>query len=704
MSAPTLLDRAPWLAPLSLLGATAIAYANTLHAPFVFDDGSSLLTNPSLRPLWPPWSPFFPPPHLTVSGRPVVNATFALNHALSGTDPWSYHALNVAIHALAGLVLFGLVRRTLDHAGRSTLSGHRTRGIAWLAAAGWALHPLQTESVTYTVQRVESLMSLFFLLTLYAFARAAAPGAPRRWLVLSVIACLLGMGSKEVMVSAPLLVLLYDRTLIAGTFRAAWQQRTGYYLALAATWLLLGGLVFGTQDRGGTAGFGAGMSALSYGLTQLRALGLYLKLAAWPDPLVFDYGTALSATPAEIGLPGMMVAALIGVTIWAVRRRHAAGFLGVAFLAILAPSSSVIPVATQTVAEHRIYLALGAVIVGIVLGINALVGRRTTIPALAVLMLLATLTLARNATYRSGLALWADTAAKCPANPRAHYNLGAAQAEAGSKTAAIASYETALRLDPDSAAAHNTLAVLLDTTDRRGEALHHYEAAARLDPANAEARNNLGHTLATAGRIPEALPHLEAAIRLRPDYPEAHNTLGEVLARSGRSADALPHFAAALKTRPGYSRAHGNLGGALLELNRTEEAMTHLEEAIRLNPDYAEAHGHLALVLLNAGRLEAAARHYAAVLRLAPSDATAQSNLGYIALQQGRTDEAIRRYETVAQARPDEAAAHYNLGIACLRGLRWADAAAAFERTLQLDPTNEPARQRLMRARAQLPR
>jgi hypothetical protein len=164
--------------------------------------------------------------------------------------------------------------------------------LALAVALLWTLHPLQTEAVTYVIQRVESLMGLCYLLTLYCLIRSVDSPRPALWQGCMVTACLLGMATKEVMATAPLLGLLYDRTFLAGSFREAWQRRRWWYVGLAATWLPLACLVAGTGgNRGGTSGFNVGVAPWAYWLTQFQAVAHYLKLSVWPHPLVFEYGT-----------------------------------------------------------------------------------------------------------------------------------------------------------------------------------------------------------------------------------------------------------------------------------------------------------------------------------------------------------------------------------------------------------------------------
>jgi hypothetical protein len=286
--------RADWVRLVSgaILAAGAIAvYSRTFSFPLLFDDKPAIVDNPTIRH----WSTAFWAPYDTgAAGRPIVNLSLAINYAISGESVWSYHALNLAIHILAGLLLFGIVRRTLalraDPA--SSLIGFST-------ALLWTLHPLQTESVTFIIQRTEALMGLFYLLTLYCFIRGSEADThfQRRWFALSVATCLLGMATKEVMVSAPLLVLLYDRTFVGGSFRSAWQRRRALYFGLACTWVLLAALMVSSHKRGGTVGFGLGVTPWDYVVTQCRAIVVYLKLSVWPYPLVVDYGTVVVRNP-----------------------------------------------------------------------------------------------------------------------------------------------------------------------------------------------------------------------------------------------------------------------------------------------------------------------------------------------------------------------------------------------------------------------
>ena len=516
-------------ATLLVFGAL-VAYHNSLRGPFVFDDVGVIEKNLTIRSLWPIWNTFAPPiDGSPVTGRPLVNFTLALNYAFSGASVGGYHLLNLLIHLLAGLTLFGIVRRTVRLRVGDAAALPLAFGVAWL----WTLHPLQTEAVNYVVQRAESLAGLCYLLTLYCFIRGAVPpaageggGPPAgRWFKFSVAACLAGMASKEVVVSAPLIVLLYDRAFLAGSFRRAWIERGRVYAGLAATWLLLLVLVIRAGSRGGSAGFGTEVAWLDYALTQLQALPHYLRLSLWPDPLVFDYGTGVVRYFVDVAWQGGVVLLLaVGAAI-ALWQNTWVGFLGAWFFAVLAPSSSVVPVVTQTMAEHRMYLALAALAMLVVLGLQAVAGRRSVAIVAGLGLLLGWGTVRRNEDYRSAEALWRDTAVKVPGNARAHYNLANALVLAGRAPDAVREFETAVRLNPKNLEGQNNLGVLLAESGRVPEAMAHFEQAVKLKPDDAESQLNLANTLFQLGRLPEAIGHYEQALRLNPALTDARDNL-----------------------------------------------------------------------------------------------------------------------------------------------------------------------------------
>ena len=674
------------------------AYHNSFSGPFVFDDEPAILDNPTIRHLWPIWTTLAPPRDLTVTGRPLANLTLAINYALSGTNPWSYHAFNLLTHLLATLTLFGVVRRTLQlHAAQATGRNQAVQNggrlgrppppVPCLAAGSeagqpldptllalaiallWGLHPLQTEAVTYVIQRVESLMGLFFLVTLYCFIRSVDAPRPRLWQGGAIAACLSGATTKEVIALAPVLVLLYDRAFIAGSLAAAWRQRWRLHLALAASWVLLAGCLATTGwNRNGSSGFDIGVHPFAYWLTQFEAVARYLWLSLWPHPLVFEYGSFwahgfTAAIPYAILVIPLAVATL--VALW---RRPVLGFLGGWFFGILAPTS-IMPGRIQMIVEHRMYLPLAALIALFAVGVATHFGRRGVVALFVLAGGLGWLTASRNTIYRSARSLWTETAARRPANDRAHNNLANALVDDGEIAAAITHYETALRLNPKYPEAHS----------------------------------NLGNALLKAGRVADSIAECLAALRLEPNYPKAHNNLGNALLEAGRIPEAIEHYRTALRYRPDDAKTHYNLGNAWLRARRFPEAIAEYALALSIQPRDAEARYNLGNAFLLADHVREAVAQYQLALQLKPGYLDAHTNLGNAFLQLDRTEEAIEQFAAVLQARPGNAESHNNLGAALFHAGRIAAARKEFLAALELRPNFQDARTNLAQTEGKAP-
>lgn len=622
------------LAPGAILAASAVAYANSFFGPFVYDDLPSISGNRTIRHLWPLGRVMSPPAGgLAVSGRPMANASLAVNYAISGLRVWSYHAFNVAVHILAALTLFGIVRRTV---GRCVGTGQARAAVplALAAALLWALHPLQTESVTYVVGRTESLMGLWYLLTLYCFIRGSQPGSPRAarrlWYSLSVAACLSGMATKEVMVTAPLIVLLYDRTFVSGGFRSALRSRRSLYLGLAGTWLVLGLLIARNGSRGGTVGFAASIPWEDYARAQIQAVAHYLRLSLWPRPLVIDYGFWTEPVPGPgRALAAAVVALLLSATGLALWRYPKLGFLGAWFFVILAPSSSIIPIATEPVAEHRMYLPLAAVAVLAVFALYAGASRLLrgagrgarpawlcAVPCLAFAAKLGAMTAQRNEVYRSALTLWSATVQETPDNAGARNNLGDALLQQGDLKDAMEQYAEAVRISPGFAGARLNLENALLRAGRVDDALAQGEAAVRLAPGAAEVHRSLGNVLLRTGDLAAATAEYRDALRIDPQDPESHAYLGYVFGKTGRPADAVAEYREALRLKPDLLDARVNLGQAYLSGGRLREALGQFQAAVACAPDNEQAHWDLGLTLLALGRGQDARSEFEAARRL----------------------------------------------------------------------------------------
>lgn len=726
--------RTTWLAAGVLVVAVALAYWNSLRVPFLFDDIIAVTENPTIRDLT---TALTPPEHGgTTTGRPLLNFTLALNYALGGEEVAGYHAGNLLIHAGAALLLFGLARRTLL---RPAVGGHLQASpdaVAFAIALLWAVHPLLTESVTCIAQRSESQCGLFYFAALYALARGAGGSTrPVLWLILSVTASLAGMATKEVMVTAPMVALLYDRTFLAGSFREAWRQRGVYHLAMAATWAVLVMSVIGIGGaRGASAGFGLGVSVWSYLLTQCEALVLYLRLSLWPHPLIVDYGKDVVTHWTAVWWQGITVLALLGGTGWALVRRPALGFLGAWFFLILAPSSSFVPLVGQTIAEHRMYLPLAAVVALV----GAAAARRCTTrtllgASLATAIIAGLATHWRNEDFHDEQSLWEgvlvhrpangralnnlgrvhlqkerfDVAADFfrrslqvePGNPTAEFNLGLALMKAGHLAESEAPLRRAVAILPGYYNAHLTLGMVLIKLNRPQEALANFAVARHYDPWPAALHFQGGLALAQLGHWNEAIAHYKRSLELNPRNAKAHSNWGAALLALKSPAEAIPHFEAALRLSPEQAEVYYNLGQACAALGRTPEAMRHYAEAIRLDPAQADARLNFGIGLAQANQLPEAIDQLTAAAKLRPNDAQVQTNLGTALALAERPAEALAAYERALQLKPNDAQARYNVGYALLEANRWSEAAKYFESALQLEPNFPAAREMLQRLR-----
>lgn len=650
---------------LVIVFGVMLSYGNSISAPFIFDDIRGIIHNESIRSLWPLTDALNPPKLATgAGGRPIINLSLAVNYAIGGLDVRSYHIFNMIVHALAALVLFGLVRRTLSRPVLRDRFGDVALPLSFAVSFLWALHPLLTESVTGVIQRTESMGGLFYLLTLYTFVRSIEGRDRMRWQVFCVLACLIGMATKEIMATVPVIALLYDRTFGAGTFKDAWKQRWRFYGALVSTWLLLAYLVVINESRGGMVGFGLGMSSWDYALTQCQAILMYLKLSLWPSPLVLDYGSGVVSGVGEVWLQGVILLTLVAGTFVALVRKPVVGFVAFTFFSILAPSSSFVPLTTQTMAEHRMYLPLAGVVVLVVLGLYRYVGKWVIPGAIGLAMVAGVATADRNEDYRTEVSLWKDTVNKRPDNWRAHSNLGAGYANTG----------------------------------KLKEALYAFEMALRLDPKNLNAAYNMGNIYLEMGRFEESEKRYRQVIGFNENYGMAYYGLANSLIRRGRTEEALVHLRHADSLSPNEPTLLHSIASSLAALGRVDEAMTRYDQLLKLTPNDLVVHREIGTMLVRAGRHAEALPYLEMMLRNNPQDTEIRYNLALVSLELERYATAANEFSRVLQAEPEFAKGHFGLGSALLGLGRWSEAARHFKEALRLRPDYEEARMSLERA------
>ncbi len=565
--------------------AITLAYANSLSGPFIFDDRGSVLDNHTIESLQDSavWSA---PTETPTAGRPLANLTFALNFAVGGRDVVGYHVVNIALHVACALLVLGLVTRaTSDPAS----------GVA--VALLWGLHPLNSEVVNYITQRTESLMALCFLLTMYASVRAVGRRHSGRWEAVAVLSCAAGMASKETMVVAPLVVLLYDRLVEFGSWSAAWRQRRRLYLGLASTWLLLAALVM-TAPRTMSAGFTAHEADVwTYLLNQTRVITHYLRLAVWPDALAIYYGWPLPLSLGDVWPHALVVVALLALTGVACVRRPKTGFLLACVLLTLAPTSSIIPITTEVGAERRMYLALIALMTMVVLAWRH--SRLQSMQAVSIAGLvvvsaaLAARTVDRNPDYRSALTLAETTLVAWP-SPAAHSVLGTELANAGRYVEAERHLREASRAFPP---AQYYLATVLDQQGQTEEAIMHFRAFIAGQPPGLDqvrlAHGLLANIYMRRQQWAEATEQYRALLAASPDDMQTLSMLANVLARQQIFPEAIKHYERYLRQAPQDTQSLGGLAIALSSVGRLDEAIVLFQRVVALEPDNERARANL---------------------------------------------------------------------------------------------------------------
>ncbi len=676
---------------LTLLGG--LVYANSVQNPFVFDDQILIVDNLSLRQLWPPGGWIFGP-EIPLSSRPLVRLSLALNYSVGGLEPGAFRLVNIGVHLLTGLALLGVLRRTLNRFCGGGIPPRHARGLAVAAAAIWLVHPLNSETVNYVTQRSESMMGLFYLLTLYCSVRRFDHGGSG-WTILAAVCALLGMASKEVMATAPLVILIYDRIFVSPSWTAAIARHRVLYVGLFSSWLLLVGLLT-IGAHGDTVGFGRGVTAYTYALNQTQVISSYLGSSVWPHPLLLDYGFADHELTLAVAAPRfILLLALLAVTVWTLRIDPRLGFAGVWFFLILAPTSSMVPIVSEVGAERRMYLPLMSLVVAaVILGYHSFARRwpsnilRGVGLAGVLVLLLGAATVQRNRDYITEVRIWETVAAAAPHNYRAHNNLGFAVKRSGRLAASMPHFQNALRLNPNYADAHYNLGMALWEQDQADQGEWHLRRALGIDPGHAMSHQGLALVLSTQGWSEEAIYHHRQAVRLEPYYPSRVHSLGIALAAAGKLDSALVQYRHTLRLDPEFYQAHNNLGIALRQLGRPHEATGHYRQALELNPDFADAHYNLANALADLDDSAAAETHYRQALGINPGYAKAHNNLGKLLGSKGMTASGMHHFGKALALNPEYAEAHFNLGTAYFLEDQLEAAVLHYRRAVELDADN----------------
>ena len=588
-----------------------LIYSNTFKAPFVFDDNMNIQNNTSIR-----LGKLTTENIVTavseshLRSRPIANISFALNYYFHQYNVTGYHVVNVLIHVTTGIFLYFFVKTTL-HLPLLHFKDTTATWIASFTVLLWLVHPLHTQSVTYIVQRMNSMASMFYVLSMLLYTRGRLTSDKRRrWLLFTgcILAGILAIGSKEIALTIPFFLLLYEWYFFQD-LSFVWFKKYLISFAGVMVFLALSALMYmGTETLHNilVVPDDFDFTLTERVLTEFRVVIVYLKLLLFPHPsqLNIDYDFPLSRSlfdPISTLFALGTIIGMFGLALYISKKERLLSFCVLWFFGNLVIESSVIML--DILFEHRTYLPsmlLSLLVVTLVVRYTKLPWLRVVVLC-AVALVYAVWTYERNSLWANEIALWSDCVVKSPHKARPHTNLGYALMSQGNLK----------------------------------EAIHHYTEALRIAPSYVIAHNNLGDALARQGKVAEAVYHYTEALRLNPHYAEAHNNLGNALMDEGKAEEAVRHYTEALRLNPNAALFHNNLGSALAHQGKVEEAVRHYTEALRLNPNAAQVYNNLGNLLVRQGKVEEAVRYYTEALRLNPNYALARQNLERVLRQRG---------------------------------------------------------------------
>lgn len=628
----------PFSHVLLIIAIGLLAYSNTFHVPFTFDDVPNIIENPRIRNVAnipSMFTEFKGPP---ISARPLTSATFALNYYLGGLHTTGYHIFNLTLHAINGILLYYLILLTA-RLMRFEDDG-KIRLVAFFSSLIFIAHPIQTESVTYIVSRSVLLSTMFFFLGILLFVKAVT--SEKREILYTAalfLTSLLGMASREEFFIFPFMLILYDFFFVS---KSKLRDVLSHYRSYIPVFLTLSYLLYIvlSYDYKEHAGFEVKtVTPIEYLLTQFNVHWTYIRLLILPinQNLDYDYpiAEALFEFPTIISFVGYIGLWIFGICVM-IKRKPVISFCVLWFLIVLVPSSSVIPI-RDVIFEHRLYtpLASASILMTICIlfikdGLRVNWRKFESIPIWGLTIVVLILTgacYARNQFWENEVILWEDVVMKSPSKARGHNNLG------------VYYYIQAVESDGN---AH-----LIE------KSINHLEIALEIDPHYKDAHNNLGDAYLKSGLADKAIEQYRIALRIKPNDPVIYYNLGCAYQVNGVIDKAIEQYQTAIRINSTYTDAHINLGTAFKSQGLIDKAISQYQIAIKLDPTRYEGFYNLGNAFREKGLIDKSIQMYLSSLKLNPTNPNAHFNLGIAYQSKGLISEAIEQYKVAIKLRPD---------------------------------------------------
>jgi len=658
---------------LSLIILSGIlVYSNTFYSPFHLDDNASIVANPSiknisnLKAIWT----FYPP-------RFITHLSIALNYHLSQLKVVSYHLFNLTIHLSSAVLVWWLMLLTLwTPRMKDQLIAKDAKVIAFFAGLIFVTHPVQTQGVTYIIQRAASLATFFYLLSISLYVQSRRLEDQKQGSVISrlfysgsLIAAVLAMFTKEMAITLPLTVLLYETCFL----KIDKKLKKKFFIIFFMTIWIIPLTVIMTKSiyvRGlqiVSATVPTDISPWEYLFTQFRVIVTYLRLLFIPINQNVDYDYPIAKSLLELPVLSsfilLILIFIIAIRIYSKYRLMSFGILW--FFLTLLVESSIIPI-KDVIFEHRLYLPMVGFSFFLVSFIYYLFQKRTMKSTVIVLLIIticyAFLSYRRNLIWQNEFALWDDAVHKSPKKARPYNNRGVAYGKLGRSSQAIADYNRAIAINPNYVEAYYNRGNEYDEQGNFTQAIADYTKAIEINPNYLEAYLNRGMVYGKLGSFSQSIAEYNKAIDINPNFAEAYYNRGIIYDKQRNLTKAIGEYTKAIAINPDYLEPHINRGIAYSREGNFTQALANFTQAIIINPNFAEAYYNRGLAYDKQGNFTQAMTDYMKAIAINSNYAKAYNNLGVIYSKEGNLSEALANFSKAIATNPNFAEAYNNRG------------------------------------------
>ncbi len=683
------------LAIIILLGI--IIYSNSFNCSFHFDDNIRIVNNASIRNLADvkAWWGYYPT-------RPVGMFTFALNYHFNQLHVQYYHFINLVIHLINACLVWWLTQLIFS---TPVLNNHPIAGqkkiIAFFTALLFVSHPLATQSVTYIVQRLASMVAMFYLLSLALYVKARLTNKSKQFKYIlftgSLISAVLAMLTKENAFTLPLAIVLFEIFFLRTKKNSIYFKDYRVIILLVAFLSaiiiipLTSSLSIFKPIRPSYWGNAYTITSLNYLFTQFSVIVKYIQLLFLPINQNVDYDFPVSNNFFEIRtlLCFLVLLSLIILAIFLFKKYRIISFGILWFFLTLSIESSFIPI-SDVIFEHRTYLPSFGFFLILSSAVFVLPGKKYQNIAIIVLVIItganSVLTYARNKVWKNEITLWSDVISKTPNKTRPLYNLGVAYGNLGQWDKAITDYTKAIEIDPKFKSAYSNRGIAYGNLRQLDKAIADCSKAIEIDPEFTDAYSNRGVSYGNFGQWDKAISDYSKAIEIDPKYAVAYANRGVAYFNLGQLDKAIADCSKAIEIDPKYAKAYYNRGNVNKNLKQWNKAITDYSSAIEINPDYIDAYVNRGVAFRNLGQWEKAIADYSRAIGIDPNSTDAYSNRGNIYGNLGQWDKTIADYSRAIEIDPKNVMVYFNRGGAyCYLG-QWDKAIADYSKAIEINP------------------